>query len=213
MLDKSVEYKNIIMRCDDNPSESLVLPELPMNFTHRLFTPTDIKHWGRVLTSVLEFDSEDIAMSYFEAAYMPYIEELQKRCIFVLNPDGIPIATATAWFAESELGHQASLHWVAVCPEYQGKGFGKFVTVKALKIFSSLEPKLPIWLHTQTWSHVAVRLYRSLGFSVVRNGRLANNNTGNGKLEIYENDFPEALHILKSKMSTDFIEELFNTSI
>ena len=212
MLDKSIEYKNIIMRLDSNQSENLIEPELPENFSFRFFTPSDVKHWGRIEASVLEFDSENLAASYFEAAYIPYIKELQERCLFVLNPDGIPVATANAWYADSELGHQASLHWVAVCPEYQGIGIGKCITIKALNVLRALEPDIPVWLHTQTWSHTAVRLYHSLGFNMVRSELLANQNTGNGKT-IYENDFVEAMQVLKTVMDIEYIEELFNTAV
>jgi GNAT superfamily N-acetyltransferase len=213
MLDKSIEYKNVIMRFDRNKFETIAEPELPEGFSFRFFTPSDVKHWGRIEASVLEFDSEHLAESYFEIAYLPHIHELQKRCIFVLNPDEMPIATANAWYSDSELGHQTSLHWVAVCPEYQGKGIGKAIVKKALNVLHFLEPEEPVWLHTQTWSHAAIRLYHDLGFNMVRSERLGNMNTRSGKIEIYENDFAEALQVLKAVMEDEYIDKLLNTAV
>jgi ribosomal protein S18 acetylase RimI-like enzyme len=212
MLDKSIEYKNVIMRLDKNDFTARE-PELPEGFSFRFFTPSDVKHWGRIEASVLEFDSEKLAESYFETSYLPHIHDLQERCLFVLNTDGLPVATANAWFANSELGYQASLHWVAVCPEYQGKSIGKSIVKKALNVFYTLEPESPIWLHTQTWSHVAIKLYHSLGFNIVRSEGLANTNTRNGIVKICKSDFTEALQVMKAVMDDKYLEELEKTAV
>jgi len=212
MLDKTIEYKNVIMRLDDNKFGA-VEPGLPDGFSFRFFLPSDVKHWSRIVTSVLEFDCEHSAETYFVTSYLPHIEELLKRCLFVLNQDGDPVATANAWFSVSELGYQAGLHWVAVCPEYQGKGLGKAVTIKALQVLHSLEGGSPVWLHTQTWSPVAIKLYHSLGFNMVQSGLLANTNPKSGKIRMYDNDFEEALRVLKAVFGGEYTDELFKTAV
>jgi len=212
MLDKSIEYKHVIMRLDCNEFTTLE-PELPPGYSFRFFKPSDEKNWSRIETSVLEFDSEQAAENYFRIAYLPYINELGKRCVFILDPEGLPVATANAWYANSELGHQASLHWVAVRPEYQGKGLGKAITKKTLQIFHSMENGIPVWIHTQTWSHVAIRLYHSLGFNMVQSGRLADSNTTDGNVRIFPNDFHEAIQLMKSVMDAGYIEELQRTAV
>jgi len=190
MLDKSIEYKNIIMRMESDKILNIANPVLPCNFSFRHFKDAgDIKHWSRIETSVLEFADENEAENYFTSSYWPYFDDLTKRCLFITNQDDLPIATATAWFADSELGYQASLHWVAVCPEYQGMGLGKAIVTKALILFRELEPNNSVWLHTQTWSHTAVKLYHRVGFNILKNDRLANANTRDGRLKIYANDY------------------------
>jgi len=201
------------MRHDTNQYIKYVEPNLPENYSWRLFAPSDVEHWGRIETSVLEFDSQNRAINYFEKTFMPHVDELQKRCLFALNPDGLPIATANAWFTENESGRQALMHWVAVCPEYQGRRLGRFVAVKALELFQSLEPNLPVWLHTQTWSHVAVRLYHSLGFKMVRNDREASQTHINEYSEMHKNDYHEALHVLKTILGDEYVDELAKTSV
>jgi len=212
MLDKSIEYKNVIMRLD-NCEFAVSEPELPEGFSFRFFLPSDVKHWSSIETSVLEFDSECSAESYFETSYLPQIDELRQRCLFVLNAEGTPVATANAWYADSELGHQTGLHWIAVRPEYQGKGIGKAVTKKALNVCHSLEGGNPVWLHTQTWSYVAIKMYHSLGFNMVRSERLANMNPKNGIKRLYENDFAGALQVLKTVMDDEYVAGLLKTAV
>ena len=212
MLDTSIEYKNIIMKIEYNEIKNITSPSLPDGFSFRFFEAGDEAHWARIEASVLEFNSVDDAQNYFEMSYLPHKEHLQMRCVFVLNKDRLPIATATSWFADSELGYQACLHWVAVCPEYQGLGIGKAITQQALVNFQKLEPNKPVWLHTQTWSHTAIRLYHHLGFNLMKNEKLANNNTENGLTEIYPNDFDEARYVLRKVINDEQLDELYNTA-
>ena len=214
MLDKSIEFKSVIMRIEHDKIKVLDDAKLPDGFSFRFFeSSSDVKHWGNIEASVLEFDSESDACDFFEVSYLPNLHELQRRCIFITNSNGTPIATASAWYADSELGYQASLHWVAVRPEYQGKGLGRSITQKAINVFCSLEPGKPVWLHTQTWSHPAIKLYHSLGFNILKNELLANMNTRDGVPKIYNNDFAEAMQILGKVMDSNYVELLYNTAV
>jgi len=213
MLDKSVEFKHIIMKIEAERIKVAGHPTLPEGYSFRFFTTDDEAHWARIETSVLEFEAEGIAREYFTKSFLPRKGELLKRCVFVLDPEGLPIATATAWFANSELGHQASLHWVAVCPEHQGLGIGRAVVQQALMIFHELDPSSPVWLHTQTWSHVAVKLYHGLGFNMMKTAKLANSNTRDGVPKIYQNDYDEAVEILTTVMDGDFLNRLISAAV
>ena len=214
MLDKSIEYKNIIMRIESDKILNIANPALPCNFSFRHFRDcVDIKHWSRIETSVLEFSAENDAENYFTSSYWPYLDDLTKRCLFIINQDGLPIATATAWFANSELGYQASLHWVAVCPEYQGMGLGKAIVQKALILFKELEPNNSVWLHTQTWSHTAVKLYHTIGFNIFKNDKLANANSRSGIAKIHDNDFEAAMEILKKVVKQDDFIKIIDSAV
>ncbi|MDR2166233.1 MAG: GNAT family N-acetyltransferase [Clostridiales bacterium] len=203
MLDKSIAYRNIIMKIGHEKISEIAPPILPEGYSFRFFKAGDEAHWARIETSVLEFESEDKALEYFRGMYLPHREKLEKRLIFALNPDGLPIATANSWFTEDEEGYKAALHWVSVCPEYQGLGIGKTITKQALLNFRELEPNRDIWLHTQTWSHVAVRLYSDLGFHIMKAGKLGTR----------ESDFKEAIEILRTVMPKDFIDKILSEAI
>jgi len=213
MLDKSVDYKSIIMKMEYSKIQDIAMPKLPGGYSLRLFEKGDEDHWARVEASVLEFDSPNSAKDYFEKEYMPDLDELYKRCWFVLNPEGMPIATANSWFANSGLGHKALLDWVAVCPDYQGLGIGRAVVSQAVKNFREVEAGNDIWLHTQTWSHVALKLYHSLGFNLVESETVARTNSRTGVSKVYKNDFYEAVGVLKKVMPKDVIEHIISTSV
>lgn len=213
MLDKNIDFKNIIMRIDANKVSAISKQTLPDGYSFRFFKQGDESHWARIEKSVLEFNSENEAKEYFINSYLPYRQDLRKRCLFVINPDGLPIATTNAWYANSELGYQASMHWVAVCPEYQGLGIGKAIVQQALCIFSELEQNKPVWLHTQTWSHLAVMLYNKIGFNMLKVDRIANNNTRNGIAKIYPNDFNEAIEVLSKVIRNENLQKLIDTAV
>jgi len=123
--------------------------------------------------------------------------------VFITNVDHIPVANAAAWWHDEKNSHQACLHWVAVRPEYQGLGLGRAVVVNALSLFAQYEPQKDIYLHTQTWSHVAVRLYLNLGFQLCRKDTLGS----------MPNDYESALNVLKNVLDDDTFSRLVETSV
>jgi ribosomal protein S18 acetylase RimI-like enzyme len=212
MLDKSIPYKNIIMRLPYARVLSQPAPVLPDGFSFRFFQEGDEKNWARIETSVLEFDDEASAVRYFTRDYLPFMDDLKRRCVFVMNRDKLSVATATAWYASSRLGYQASLHWVSVMPIYQGLGLGKSVVQKALSIFPSTDPGEAVWLHTQTWSHVAVQLYHKLGFNLLKTGQTAVVTNSSDGIKISPNDYEEAIEVLKNVIKPDLLAEMIRTA-
>ncbi len=167
MVDTSIPYKKIIMKLDssDNIPRPAVLPE---NFYFRMYQDGDAAHWARIETSVGEFKKEEDALKYFSEEFLPHAAELKRRCVFICSPEGLPIATGTAWFFCNNSRIFSQLHWIAVSPEYQKKGLGKAAVQKVLAVFREISPDEDVLLRTQTWSHEAVRLYHRLGFRVMR---------------------------------------------
>ena len=207
MLDKSIEYKHIIMKLpigEYKPLEAI----LPKGYRFKFYESGDRNSWAEVETSVLEFDSEEKALEYFDREFLPYEDELYKRMIFIINPDGEAVATATAWYKNAERkGRYAKVHWVAVKPEYQGLGLGKAVMRKCLETLSSVGPYTDIYLHAQTWSHKAVRLYHALGFRMVKRASAYSKLLFDGN-----NDYRQALKILRTVIDKKLIDELILNS-
>ena len=187
MLDKTIPYHHIIMRRGAETG-AVKPPVLPEGYSVRTYQDGDEVHWARIETSVLEFEDEAQALERYAQKYLLEKEALRERCFFVVDAEGVPVATATAWFervpgegeeidlsvahpSDEKLERAAVMHWVAVCPSHQKLGLGRAVVSAALAAFERLEPGKDVWLHTQTWSHTAVRLYDSLGFRMQRVGR------------------------------------------
>jgi len=182
---------------------TLPLPPLPDGFSFRLYVPGDAKHWSEIETSVLEFDNVQAAEKYFSQDFLPHEAALRERMVFVVNKNGEYVATATAWWNDYKGRHQASLHWVSVRPEFQGLGLGGAVVSKALSLFPTFEPGLDVYLHTQTWSHKAVRLYSKLGFHICRTDTLGHKN----------NDYVEAMGILKKVLDASVYDNLEHAAV
>ena len=205
MLDKSIPYQNIIMCADRDHLICMEEPVLPEGFSFRLFCLGDEKQWARLEWAVGEFPTEKEALDYFSKKYLPYTKLLQHRCWFVWDKQkDQAAATATAWY-EQDKGKErlASLHWVSTDPEYQRRGLGRAVVIQALKTLARMENSQRIYLHTQTWSYQAVRLYLSLGFGAVRQGGFSS----------YSNDYPLYLPTLWEKIPPADYETLLKTLV
>jgi len=164
MLDKSVSYVSILMRRDQGtPAPDFSLPE---GYKFVYYAPGDEKDWARIETSVLEFECEMDALLYFQRDFMPWGTEVPLRCMFVETDAGEKIATASAWWGYTGVRRDPMLHWVAVKPAHQGRGIGKAIIARVIRRMLEIEGDRVFYLHTQTWSHTAVRLYLQSGFYI-----------------------------------------------
>ena len=208
MLNKQLPYKNIIMRLDADFA-SFLEPNLPEGFKFKFFEEQNLADWAKIETAVLEFENEIEAQDYFKQKYMPKLKELKKRLFFICNEQNQPIATTMAWFVNTKQhGKQLSLGWVSVLPEYQGRGLGKALVLKAFEVYSQLDAQDSIWLDTQTWSNVAVKLYHNLGFNFCKSTSFARDSG-----ELYQNDFKESIEVLRDVFDEDCIKKFIDTSV
>ena len=200
MLDKSIPYKNIIMRADSFSEKKAF--HLPQGFSCKAFSLGDEPHWAEVEASVGEFDSSEEALVYFEKKYLPELENLKQRCRFIIAPDGSYAATCTAWTGLQDSQTIGALHWLAVRPEYQRKGLARVLVQEIMQIFNDLD-EFPVYLHTQTWSHAAVLLYCHAGFRILKFGSFDDS----------ANDYSQAMAILKDAVTPEAYTFLLRNSV
>jgi len=187
MLDKSVEYVDILMRRKQGTPVPVF--ELPEGYTYSYYKPGDEKAWAKIETSVLEFDDELDALLYFQKEFAPFASELKRRCLFVENKNNEKIATCTAWWGYSGIRRDPWLHWLAVKPKEQGLGLGKALVSKITRLMLDIEGDRDFYLHTQTWSHKAVKIYEKAGYVITSDKNLCK----------YSNDnYEKALVVLAS---------------
>ena len=163
MLDKSIPYIDVLMQ----RKKGVVIPAFPLpeGFNFVFYKPGDAQAWAKIEMSVLEFDNEAAALERFQKfADMP--AEAERRCVFIENPQGEKIATTTAWWEYTGVRRDPWLHWVAVMPEYQGLGLGKAIVSHVMRLMAEIEGDRNFYLHTQTWSHKAIRIYKQLGWEI-----------------------------------------------
>jgi len=162
MLDKSVPFAKIKMvRKAGTPIPDFPLPE---GYKFVFFEDGNETDWARIETSVDEFDSEFAALLFFKEEFMPYVDELYRRCLFIENKEGKKVATSTAWWSFVDDERRAWLHWVSVDNNHQGLGLGKAIVSKITKLLYEIEGDVDYYLSTQTWSYKAIDIYKKCGF-------------------------------------------------
>jgi GNAT superfamily N-acetyltransferase len=96
-----------------------------------------------------EFTDYEYEWKVFHDFYDNFINELDKRCIFIVNDEGKKIGTATiSKLDEEEYGYNAVVDWVAISKEYQGKGLARPLISGFLQLANKLGYK-KILLHTR----------------------------------------------------------------
>jgi GNAT superfamily N-acetyltransferase len=182
MVDKTVPYYDLFMLHMD--LNKVVEKDLPTGYSYRFFdgSDKDIKLWVDIEVSSGDVKSEEKGYEGFDIYFRPHIDKLPERTIFLLNSEGQPIGTSTAFFLvdpqpglpeisenpepmpEGITGH---LHWVAMHEEYKGKGLSKPMITRTMKIMNDLGHKAA-FLHTQTPSWLAAKIYLDLGWKPFR---------------------------------------------
>jgi ribosomal protein S18 acetylase RimI-like enzyme len=211
MLDKSIPYKNIIMKLSEEALLSLTDYALPEGFRFKSYQLGDESAWAEIEYSVGEFSSIDSARGYFDKVFAPHLYDMERRCTFIVAPEGEFVGTATLWYTVINEERFPVLTWIAVKPEHQGKGLGRAIVTYALKRTEKLHGNADVLLHTQTWSHPAITLYSSLGFRMQKTRKLSWVNDGVTVKE-YPNEYLDAMEILSKVMRKDAYETLMKNS-
>ena len=201
MLDKSIPYKNIFMKCTQIKENAMML--LPDNYSFKLYEDGDEKYWAAIELAVGEFEhmTQEQVEEYFRKEYFTKKEELYQRCLFVFGSDKKPVGTCMAWF--DHIGEQevASIHWFAVDPKVQTHGIGRALLSEAMGIFY-FNDEMPVYLHTQPWSYKAIKLYLDFGFYALKEETL-NHET---------NDFAEASLVLEKLINRQYHARFMDTA-
>ncbi len=139
---------------------------LPEGFSIRMWRgEDDIGVWVDIQNRADWLQPEDHTR-FFHSSFGEHIPELADRMFFLCDGKGEAVGTTTAWYGEeSDEGHVGwgRVHWVAVVPEYQGRGLSKPLLAVVMTRLSELHTRA--WLDTNTLRTAAIRLYRSFGFA------------------------------------------------
>lgn len=209
MLDTNLPRKKIFMRLPAADLEHVPAPTLPPGYRFATYGPGRCADWAKVETRVGEFPSTEAAIEYFRLVFLAHPDLAHENVHFVVNPAGVAVATASAWFGYTANGTRVpTLHWVAVDPAEQGRGIGRAVCAQALLRLQGRSQD--VWLTTQTWSHVAVGLYHSLGFRLSTDEAFRYDAVEKGRLVVREspNEYEEALAVLRQVLDPGLLEEM-----
>ena len=92
------------------------------------------------------------------------LRELGERQLYLMEPRGEIIGTATAWFNDGfEGGRWGRVHWVAIVPGFQGRGLAQPLMTAVCRRLRELGHERA-YLRTSTARLAAIKLYRRFGF-------------------------------------------------
>ena len=165
-LDNTIKYYELLMKYDDLTEYERY--ELPEGFHYEFFKTGDEEEWVRIHIESGEFTSYEKGLKHFHDFYDYFIDELDKRCVFIIDSNtGEKIGTATiSLLKEKEYGYEAAVDWVAIKKSYQGKGLAKPLITKFMDIAKD-NGHTSLILHTQTNSWLAAKLYLDYGFEIL----------------------------------------------
>lgn len=195
MLDRTIPFYNTILRCDRYLTTT---PILHNGYEFRMYENGDERKWAQLEYEIGDFDSVDEAEQYFISTYcLKKVLDITERCVFVVNEKNEIVGSCIAWKELRNDTLVASLHWLVVSPQYQGKGIGKALCQKVMQIFV-VNDKFPVYIHTQPWSYKAIILYVRQGFKIQKTDSFSQ----------YENQFNFAMNTLKKILPENQYEEL-----
>ena len=188
--DNKIKYYELLMKYDD--TSTFKNYELPDGFHFEFYKPGDEFEWVNIHIKSGEFTSEEQGLEWFHTFYDSFINELNKRCVFIVdNETNEKVGTATvSLLKEKEYGYDAAIDWLAIKKKYQGRGLSKPLITKFMEIAKNLGHEKVI-LHTQTTTWLAAKLYLDYGFEVlnkdeINGGRILKTLTNHEKLSDYE---------------------------
>lgn len=194
MIDRSIPYYNLILKCNNICTIPVLLPD---GYSFKMYNEGNEKYWANLEYEIGDFSSVEEAETYFKANYCNQIDELKKRCVFVVDDKGDVVGSCIAWHDLKDNVTVASLHWLVVSPKHQGKHIGLALCQKVMEIFKDFG-ETPVYIHTQPWSYKAVLLYIKLGFKIQKTDTFSH----------YENQYNKALETLKTILTDSQVNQL-----
>lgn len=162
-IDNTIKYYELIMKYEDTSVYDNY--PLPDGYHYEFYSDGDIDCWINIHIESGEFTSIIRGYEIFHDFYDNFIDELDKRCFFIVDDVSLDkVATATlSLLKEAESGCFAAVDWLAIKKSYQGEGLARPLISKVLSVANSLSYK-QIILHTQTTTWLAAKLYLDFGF-------------------------------------------------
>ena len=139
------------------------IPRFPLHegFRFRPFAEGDAETWVDIQNASNE-GWGGVTMQTFLNDFKGDEAHLADRSWFVVDPDGRDMASITAWWRYNYHRPMGLIHWVAVLPNYQGKGIGKSIMTEAMNRLAKEYPDA--YLNTSTSRIPAIKVYLDFGF-------------------------------------------------
>jgi GNAT superfamily N-acetyltransferase len=156
-----MEYIRVTMIRDD--LEEIPRYALPGGWRMRDYEPGDEwDAWMRIEAAADRYT--DVTPERVRREWGGDPDSLARRMMFLVSPEGRDVGTITAWYTRRYAGRRwGRIHWVAIEPEYQGRGFGKAMMTAGMNRLRKLGHRRAM-LATQTPRLAAIKVYLDFGF-------------------------------------------------
>jgi ribosomal protein S18 acetylase RimI-like enzyme len=158
-MSESPKYYEITM-CRD-PLVGYPKPPLPEGFSLRLYKPGDKETWVSIQDEADTLNA--ITPKLFHDSFGTDETLIAQRQLYLCDSQGTSIGTSTGWSRERNGESWGRVHWVAIRPEFQGRGLAKPLISATLSIIEQLGHD-KVYLSTATPRLPAINLYLSQGF-------------------------------------------------
>jgi len=146
-----------VERLDDLPSYPL-----PSGYSVRFYEPGDEEVWRKIQSAADRLNT--ITGTLFDEQFGGDAARLASRQCYLLAEGAGAIGTATAWYDRRHHGRAyGRIHWVALLPDWQGRGLSKPLLSVVCRRLHSLGHRRA-YLTTSTGRPRALNLYLGFGF-------------------------------------------------
>ena len=153
---------NLAIRMIRENLESIPEFSLPESYSLRWYRPGDQETWTQIQQK--SDNLNPITTELFGHQFGSDGALLAARQCYLLNVEGAEIGTGTAWFNKDFEGRDfGRVHWVAIAPEYQGRGLAKPLMTAVCRRLRDLGHARAC-LSTSSARVKAIRLYLQFGF-------------------------------------------------
>ena len=140
------------------------IPQFPVpdGFAIRNYRPNEGPIWTRIQRAAEPYMEIDEGL--FDHEFQRDLPAMVDRCFFLTTEAGEEIGTITAWW-QPDMGGEVwgQIHWVAIHPDYQGRGLSK--PMMSLAMARLKESYKRCFLDTSTGRIAAIKLYLDFGFT------------------------------------------------
>jgi GNAT superfamily N-acetyltransferase len=168
---------------------------LPPGFYVRQLHPNELSIW-----KALPFDDQLTAQTYLsfmdEFIHRTYAADLARfftNTLVICEQNDQIVATCLLWRA---YGLYTTVHWFKVRPAYENRGIGR--ALLSLVFAPVTDADMPIYLHTQSASFRAIKLYADFGFDLLTDKRIGQR----------DNHLEQCLPVLQAAMPAAAYEQL-----
>ena len=154
--------KNYSVRMIREHMENIPQFPIPEGFAIRNYRPGEGHIWTRIQRAAEPYINIDDGL--FMRQFKRDLLAMEDRSFFLTTDAGEEIGTITAWWQPDMDGKNwGQIHWVAIHPDYQGRGLSKpMMSVAMTRLKQSHEC---CFLDTSTGRIPAIKIYLDFGFT------------------------------------------------